>query len=227
METYTTIILTGVAAITLAAVGLALDVYLKYKFSKDSLTYSLAHIGIIWGILVGTLLIGGTFTAAVAAWLGEHKFLTVMICGSVYAASLAESYRQRSYKLTIISSLLFVGVTRYVVVSTGLTVLLCITTIIALFIACGYIDSAISKARKAVTPDDAVSHAHTTHDDNPPPSGHRIIWQRASAQEETLAQDDTQPAEVSFQQMGRGLNDSVPRPYEPTFHPFTETVTKI
>lgn len=47
METYTTIILTGVAAITLAAVGLALDVYLKYKFSKDSLIYSLAHIGII------------------------------------------------------------------------------------------------------------------------------------------------------------------------------------
>lgn len=206
METYTTVILTGVAAITLAAVGLALDVYLKYKFSEDSLIYGLAHIGIIWGILVGALLVGSTFTAAVAAWLSEHKLLTVMICGSVYTASLAESYRQRSYKLTVISSLLFVGVTHYATADTPFMVLWTglwgIIALVALIVICVKIDKAITGAEiEALKNTEDAFSSHTTPSNHSPmsPSGCRVIWRRASIPAEALTQDDTQTTEVGFQ----------------------------
>lgn len=231
MNTYSTVILTIAAIITLVAAGLALDTYLKFRFERESIQYSLAHIGIIWGVLIGTLLLGGVSTAAVATWLSTHAFLTMMILLSAYAASINEAFRQRSHVFALVPSLVFVGISHYVTHSGWLTALWITVAIVVFLASCDHIN-------KLINCDEDNANTSPAPASGAPAPTSRVIWRRATIpahQDNDGANDwndtpiDEPPVEpeVTFQQSQRGYAGSaVPRPHEPTFKAFTETTTK-
>lgn len=217
MNTYNTVLLTICGMITLVALGLAVDTYLKFKLERESLGYSLSHIGIIWLVLVGSLLLGGASTASIAEWLSEHTFLLTMLYLSALTLSAKEAFRRRHKAMLLVSCLLFVGVIHYVAHNNWLTVMWIIVAVIVYCCGDSHIDSLI------YLDDSAAKHppiATTPNYETPEPqTGHRVIWQRQ-------AEASTDDVDISFQKVQRGYEGSdIPCPLEPTFRPFTETVT--